>query len=241
MAAALRPLCDVVKCGVQFTLREALEYFRSLGDEVFPFLPGPPVNIYAREWRDVRARPSLIDDYFYCPRLVWVQARLGLKLMTDAAVTAAARGIELHRRYTEWLARQGVRMAPVRIDAGWLVAEIDAVVETDGYLVPVEVKSTQKRRFSHEQQLRAYMWLLNAPRGFLVYPGTVEEVRPDAGIGALLERIDSMLRSARPPPPRQDCRRCAYRGACSLAVPAAEELLAGAERKQYEWGEVSVE
>jgi hypothetical protein len=31
VAATLRPLCDVVGCGVQFSLRETMLYFRLLG------------------------------------------------------------------------------------------------------------------------------------------------------------------------------------------------------------------
>jgi CRISPR-associated protein Cas4 len=233
----LRPLCSAVDCSVQFSLREALEYMRSLGDDVFPFLPG----LYAREWREVRVWPSLVGDYLYCPGLLWAQARLGLRLMTERGVAAAARGIELHGRYLEWLRGRGVRMAPVRVDAGWLAAEIDAVIELDGYLVPVEVKSTPRRRASHELQLHAYMWLLNAPRGYLVYPREVVEVRPSPHARSVLEGMERVIASAVPPRPGRDCGECAYREACSLAVPAAEELLAGAGRRQYGWGEVGVE
>jgi CRISPR-associated exonuclease Cas4 len=206
-----------VDCSVWFTLEGALEYFRQLGEEVFALAPG----IYAREWKEIRVWPSLVGDYLYCPRLVWVQARLGLRLMAAAAVPAAARGIELHRRYQEWLRRQGVRMAPVRIDAGWVAAEIDAVIERDGYLVPVEVKSTPKWRPAHELQLQAYMWLINAPAGYLVYPDAVAEVRRRRETKAILLRIDRIvgdaLGGASPPPPGRDCAACAYREACGLA------------------------
>jgi CRISPR-associated exonuclease Cas4 len=238
-ASALRPLCEAVDCGVQLSLREALLFFRQLGDEAFLFLPGPPASIYAREWKEIRVWPSMVGDYLFCPRLLWVQARLGLRLMTAAAVTAAARGVELHRRYAEWLRRQGA-MAPVRIDAGWLAAEIDAVIELDGYLVPVEVKSAIKKRLSHELQLQAYMWLLNAPRGYLVYPRGVEEVAPSPRAREMLYSIDRAINDARPPPPGRDCGRCAYREACALAVPAAEELLAGAGRRAFAWGETEL-
>jgi CRISPR-associated protein Cas4 len=209
----LRPLCSAVDCSVQFSLREALEYFRSLGDEVFQFLPG----LYAREWREVRVWPSLIGDYMFCPRLLWAQARLGLRLMTATGVVAAARGIELHRRYLELLRERGARMAPVRIDAGWLAAEIDAVMELDGYLVPIEIKSAPRRRMSHELQLQAYMWLLNAPRGYLVYPREVVEVRLSPHVRSVLEGMESAIAGGVPPRPGRDCGECAYREACALA------------------------
>jgi len=215
--AVPRPLCSVVDCSVQFSLGEALEYMRSRGDDVFPFLPGPPADVYAREWREVRVWPSMIGDYLYCPRLLWAQARLGLRLMTAWGVAAAARGIELHGRYLEWLRRHGVRMAPVRIDAGWLAAEIDAVIELDGHLVPVEVKSTPRRRPSHELQLQAYMWLLNAPRGYLVYPDAVIEVAPGRAVRAVLEGMERAIGGAGPPPPGRGCAPCPYSGACALA------------------------
>jgi len=240
VAAPLRPLCDAVDCNIQLSLREALLYFRLAGDEVFLFLPGLP-DIYAREWRDIRVWPSLVADYLFCPRLVWVQARLGLRLMTAAAVTAAARGVELHRRYTEWLRRQGVRMAPVRIDAGWVAAEIDAVIEADGYLVPVEVKSAERERASHRLQAAAYGCLMNAAQAILVYPRAVKAVAATRAAWTVLKSIDRALRSARPPPPGRDCGRCAYREACSLVTPAAEEILSGAERRAMPWGEVGVD
>jgi CRISPR-associated protein Cas4 len=217
VTTVLRPLCSAVDCSIQFSLEEALEYFRSLGDEVFLFLPGPPADIYAREWKEVRVWPSMIGDYLFCPRLLWAQARLGLKLMTERGVAAAARGVELHRRYAEWLRERGVRMAPVRIDAGWLAAEIDAVMELDGHLAPVEVKSTPRRRAAHELQLQAYMWLLNAPRGYLVYPREVVEVRPSPAARSALGGMERTITSGVPPRPGRDCSECAYREACAMA------------------------
>ena len=209
----LRPLCSAVDCNVQFSLEEALEYFRSLGDEVFPFLPG----LYAREWREVRVWPSMIGDYLYCPRLLWTQARLGLRLMTERGVVAAARGIELHRRYLEWLRRQGVRMAPVRIDAGWVAAEIDAVLVVDGRLVPVEIKSTARRRHAHELQAAAYGLLVNAPLCYLVYPDAVVKVRAAPEVWAVLETMERAIASSEPPRPGRDCSGCDYRETCALA------------------------
>ncbi|MEM4492547.1 MAG: CRISPR-associated protein Cas4, partial [Pyrobaculum sp.] len=83
-----RPLCSVARCDdLELDVETALRELKKERD-VFRLLP----DVYAYRYDFKRLSPSVINDYEYCPRLLWVQHRLGLKLFTKDSAVAIVKG-----------------------------------------------------------------------------------------------------------------------------------------------------
>ena len=70
-----KPICSLVNCDDLENLdaESALAEMRK-EQEVFILLP----DVYAYRYDFRRLSPSVINDFEYCPRLLWVQYKLGL-------------------------------------------------------------------------------------------------------------------------------------------------------------------
>lgn len=170
-------------------------------------------NVYAVETQLDRVTPSLVNDYFYCPVLLWVERRLGAKLVTRPGLVSMLVGRILHERYERYLAKHGNVEVEVRFEVDGFVGVVDAVIYRRGEQVPVEVK-TGSRREAHEAQLQMYMGLTNSARGYLVYRDRVETVRR-RDVSRLVEEIGRVLKSDDPPPiDRARCSTCIFKRVC---------------------------
>jgi CRISPR-associated exonuclease Cas4 len=204
-----RPICSVIKCDDvnNIDLKSALKELEREHD-VHEILPG----IYAYKYDFNRISPSLINDYSFCPRLLWIQQRLGLKLLTERLLVALVRGRILHQRYERAVTVYDNVIAEYRVEIGNLVGVIDVVVRRGREYVPVELKTGAAGRDAHRRQLQAYIQLLGASRGYLVYRDRVEIVREERSALALLAEIEQVVRMERPPD--VTCRGCAFISVC---------------------------
>lgn len=208
------PLCKVVRCDDldEMTFDEA---FRELSrtDVVEQISP----TIYAVPYDFKRVSPSMIGDYEYCPRLLWLQAKLNKKLLTRRSLVALVRGRLLHERYERMVAAADEVLAEYKVEIGDLVGVVDLVFKRGGRLVPVEVKSGLSSRSAHARQLQIYIELLGAPFGYLVYRNKVDRVERDSSALAILREIKAVVESPTPPPraPPSKCRTCPFKQICN--------------------------
>jgi CRISPR-associated exonuclease, Cas4 family len=127
------PLCKVVRCDdlERLTLDEALRELQKT-DEVEVLRP----NIYAVRYDFGRITPSMINDYEYCPRLLWVQARLGRKFLTRRSLVALIRGRLLHERYERMLSAAEDVLPESPIALGDMVGVVDLVFRRNEKMLP---------------------------------------------------------------------------------------------------------
>jgi len=208
------PLCKVVRCDdlERLTLDEALRELQKT-DEVEALRP----NIYAVRYDFGRITPSMINDYEYCPRLLWVQARLGRKFLTRRSLVALIRGRLLHERYERMLSAAEDVLAEYKIELGDMVGVVDLVFRRNEKMIPVEIKSGVTTRESHVKQLQIYIELLKADFGYLVYRNKVERIERNPEAAKVLDEIRNVLKSSEPPPvDRGRCRGCPFRSICDI-------------------------
>lgn len=203
-----KPLCSVVNCEDL----EKLDHVSALNElrreqEIFKLLPG----IYAHRYDFRRVSPSIINDFEYCPRLLWVQHKLGLKLLSEKSVVSIIRGRILHERYERLLSQYENVVAEYKVEIGDLVGVVDLVIKRGGEYIPVEIKTGFSKE-AHKTQLQIYISMLKARFGYLVYRNHVEVVhRNDAALD-VLKKIREIL-SAREAPPAK-CNSCIFKPIC---------------------------
>jgi len=212
-----KPLCSVVRCEDL----EALDLTAALAElkkeqEVIKLLPG----IYAQRHDFRRLSPSLINDFEYCPRLLWVQRRLGLKLFGERALIAVVKGRLLHERYERVVSQYDNVITEYKIEIDGLVGVVDMLIKRGKSVVPVEIK-TGASRSAHKLQLQIYMSMLKARTGYLVYKDRVEAVERDDKALEVLKKVREVLSSETPPPPPppEKCSKCLFRPICHSVAP----------------------
>jgi len=210
---APKPLCSVVSCDDV----EGLDLSAALAElkkeqEVIKLLPG----IYAQRYDFRRLSPSLINDFEYCPRLLWVERRLGLKLMNERALVAAVKGRLLHERYERLLSQYENVITEYKIEVDGLVGVVDILIKRGKRFIPVEVKTGASKR-AHRLQLQIYMAMLKATTGYLVYKDYVEAVEREDEALKVLENVREVLSSETPPSPEK-CNRCPFKPICRALV-----------------------
>ena len=208
------PLCRVVKCDdlEYMTFDEALRELRRT-DEVEVLRP----NVFAVRYDFKRITPSMINDYEYCPRLLWLQARLGKKLLTRKSLVALVKGRLLHERYERAVSLREDVLTEYKIEIGDMVGVVDLVFRRGRSLIPVEVKSGMVSRESHVKQLQIYIELLKSNFGYLVYRNKVERVEYKENAMDILSEIKRVLESQEPPPVSDKlCRSCPFRFICNI-------------------------
>nr|KJR74469.1 MAG: CRISPR-associated protein Cas4 [Thermoproteus sp. AZ2] len=174
-------------------------------------------TIYAVPYDFKRVSPSMVGDYEYCPRLLWLQAKLGKKLLTRRSLIALVRGRLLHERYERVVAAADEVLAEYKVEIGELVGVVDLVFKRGERLVPVEVKSGLSSRSAHVKQLQIYIELLGAPFGYLVYRNKVDRVERDPSALDILREIKAIVESPVPPPKASSsrCRTCPFKQICN--------------------------
>ncbi|ACB39679.1 CRISPR-associated protein Cas4 [Pyrobaculum neutrophilum] len=205
-----RPICSLVNCDDlenSIDADSALEEMKK-EQEVFRLLP----DVYAYRYDFRRISPSVINDFEYCPRLLWVQYKLGLKLFTKSSAISLVRGRLLHERYERAVSAFDNVITEYKVEVGDLVGVIDVVIRKGGRSIPVEVKTGLASKEAHRKQLQIYIYLLNAGYGYLVYRNKVERVERDDRAVELLMEIKKVLSSDRPPAAR--CGRCPFEVIC---------------------------
>lgn len=208
------PLCRAVKCDdlEYLTFDEALRELERT-DEVEVLRP----NIFAVRYDFKRITPSMINDYEYCPRLLWLQAKLGKKLLTRRSLVALVKGRLLHERYERALSIKEDVITEYKIEVDDMVGVVDLVFKRGRSLIPVEIKSGMISRESHVKQLQIYIELLRSSFGYLVYRNKVERVEYRENAVSILEDIRSVLESQTPPPIKGDsCKSCPFRFICNI-------------------------
>lgn len=210
------PLCKVVRCDdlENLSLDEALRELEKT-DKVYQLAP----TIYAVEYDFKRITPSMINDYEYCPRLLWIQAKLGKKLLTRKTLVALVKGRLLHERYQRVVSSAEDVLSEYKVELRDMVGVIDLIFKRGGKIIPVEIKSGHVSRSSHVKQLQIYMELLRADFGYLVYRNRVERIERDSRALEILDEIREIVRSASPPPVDESrCRSCPFRSICKKYV-----------------------
>ncbi len=201
-----RPLCRVVNCSEvkvdESTLAEVSGLFKILPD------------VYGQRYDFSRVTPSMINDFEFCPRLLWVQSKLGIKLMSTSSLLASVKGVLLHERYQRALSRFDNVITEYRIEMGDLVGVVDLAIKKGDKLIPVEVKSGAASRESHKRQLQIYVSMLESGYGYLVYRDRVEVVQGDE---SALEILDKIRKTLAGPPPAA-CGRCRFETICRNVV-----------------------
>jgi len=207
-----KPLCSVVNCEDL----ERLDHVSALSElrreqEVVELLPG----VYAQKYDFRRLSPSLINSFEYCPRLLWIERRLGLKLFTEKSIVAAIKGRLLHERYERAMSRYDNVITEYKIEVDGLVGVVDMLIKRGKKLVPVEVK-TGAGKAAHKIQLQIYMAMLGVSTGYLVYRDRVETVERDDNALKVLEEVRKVLDSETPPPLQlpEKCARCPFKPIC---------------------------
>lgn len=201
-----RPLCRVVNCGEVKVDESILTEVEKSG--FFKLLP----DVYGQRYDFNKVTPSMINDFEFCPRLLWVQYRLGIKLMSPSSLLASVRGILLHERYQRALSQFDNVITEYKIELGDLVGVIDLAIKKGGRLIPVEVKSGVASRESHRKQLQIYVSMLKSRYGYLVYRNRVEVVHGDR---AALETLDKIRKTlAEEKPPSAVCGNCRFKTIC---------------------------
>jgi len=201
-----RPICSVVSCDVEGI---SLDGFEKIDD-----------GIYGQPYEFAHVSPSLIGDYLFCPRFLWLQARLKMKMTTERGAIASVRGKVLHDRYERYLQQYENVITEYRIEVGDIVAVADAVYKLDSVYV-IELKSSAVPREAHRLQAQAYMELLKAKHGYLVYRDRVEHIERDKKVLDILDNIRKVLSSETPPPPGRNCATCPFAKVCKDALRRA--------------------
>jgi CRISPR-associated exonuclease Cas4 len=204
------PICSLVNCDDLENLdaESALAEMRK-EQEVFTLLP----DVYAYRYDFKRISPSIINDFEYCPRLLWVQYKLGLKLFTKDAAVSLVRGKLLHERYERAVSVFDNVMVEYKVEIGDLVGVVDVVIKRSRDYIPVEVKTGLATKEAHRKQLQIYIYLLKARYGYLVYRDRVERVERDDGAVRLLEEIRRIL-SGDGREISRECDRCMFKAIC---------------------------
>lgn len=204
-----KPLCEVVKCDdVEIDVESAMAEIKKEHD-LFKIYPG----VYAYRYDFKRLSPSVINDYEFCPRLLWVQYKLGLKLLTAKSLVALTRGRLLHERYERAVASYENVITEYKVEINDLVGVVDFVIKRGGEQIPVEIKTGIASREAHKTQLRIYIALLKARRGYLVYRDKVEVVEGDSSALEELRKIKEVL--LKTSPPSATCRECKFKPICN--------------------------
>jgi len=205
-----KPICGLVNCNDLENLdaESALTEMKK-EQEVFKLLP----DVYAYRYDFKRISPSIINDFEYCPRLLWVQYKLGLKLFTKDAAVSLVRGRLLHERYERAVSVFDNVMTEYKVEIGDLVGVVDVVIKRGRDYVPVEVKTGLATRGAHRKQLQIYIYLLRARYGYLVYRNRVERVERDDGAVMILEEIRRILGGDGREIGRE-CGRCMFKAIC---------------------------
>ena len=204
-----KPICSLVNCDDLESLdaESALAEMRK-EQEVFKLLP----DVYAYRYDFKRISPSIINDFEYCPRLLWVQHKLGLKLFTRNSAVSLVRGRLLHERYERAVSVFGNVMTEYKVEIGDLVGVVDVVIKRGRDYIPVEVKTGLATREAHRKQLQIYIYLLNTRYGYLVYRSKVERVERDDSAVELLASIKKILSTDKPPEAK--CNSCPFTAIC---------------------------
>ncbi|MEZ0248268.1 MAG: CRISPR-associated protein Cas4 [Thermoproteus sp.] len=208
------PLCRIVRCDDldYLTLDEALRELEKT-DKVEML----GRNIYAIQYDFRRITPSMINDYEYCPRLLWIQARLGKKLLTRRSLVSLVKGRLLHERYERAISAIEDVLTEYKVELGDMVGVIDVVFKRGEKIIPIEIKSGFLSRGSHIKQLQIYIELLGSKFGYLVYRDKVERIERNQGAMAILVEIRRVLESKDPPEvDKTRCRSCPFRSICNI-------------------------
>jgi len=205
-----KPICSLVNCDdlENLDVESALAEMRK-EQEVFELLP----DVYAHRYDFKRVSPSVINDFEYCPRLLWVQHKLGLKLFTKNSAVSLVRGRLLHERYERAVSVFDNVVTEYRVEIGELVGVVDVVIRRGRDHIPVEVKTGLASREAHKNQLQIYIYLLKARHGYLVYRNRVERVERDDDAVKLLEEIKRILSGDRLEI-NKECERCVFKAIC---------------------------
>jgi CRISPR-associated exonuclease, Cas4 family len=204
-----KPICSLINCDdldnldVETALAEVKR-----GQEVFKLLP----DVYAYKYDFRRISPSVINDFEYCPRLLWVQYKLGLKFFTKNSAISLVRGRLLHERYERAVSVFDNVLTEYKVEIGDLVGVVDVVIKRGREYIPVEVKTGVATREAHRKQLQIYIYLLKARYGYLVYRGKVEKVERDNSVVGLLDEIKKILNMDKPPETK--CNNCRFVAIC---------------------------
>jgi CRISPR-associated exonuclease Cas4 len=204
------PICSLVNCDdlENLDVESALAEMRK-EQVVFTLFP----DVYAYRYDFKRISPSIINDFEYCPRLLWVQYKLGLKLFTKDAAVSLVRGKLLHERYERAVSVFDNVMVEYKVEMGDLVGVVDVVIKRGRDYIPVEVKTGLATKEAHRKQLQIYIYLLKARYGYLVYRNRVERVERDDGAVRLLEEIRRIL-SGDGRVIGRECDRCMFKVIC---------------------------
>lgn len=205
-----RPLCEVVNCDVEIDVEAALA---QLGRGLFRLLP----EVYAYRYDFAKVTPSMINDMEFCPRLLWTQRRLGLKLISSRSLVPLVRGVLLHERYQRAVSQFHNVIVEYKIELGNLVGVVDLAIKRKGRLVPVEIKSGGVSREAHRKQLQIYIAMLRSRYGYLVYGRKVEIVHEDRSALETLKKIREVINSTTPPP--AECDKCIFKPICRNIQP----------------------
>ncbi len=205
-----KPICSLVDCDDLENLdaESALAEMKK-EQEVFTLFP----DVYAYRYDFKRISPSIINDFEYCPRLLWVQYKLGLKLFTKDAAVSLVRGKLLHERYERAVSVFDNVMVEYKVEIGDLVGVVDVVIKRGRDYIPVEVKTGLATKGAHRRQLQIYIYLLKARHGYLVYRNRVERVERDDSAVMILEEIRRIL-SGDGREIGRECERCMFKAIC---------------------------
>jgi CRISPR-associated exonuclease Cas4 len=204
-----KPICSLVNCDDldNLDVESALAEMKK-EQKVFKLLP----DVYAYRYDFKRISPSVINDFEYCPRLLWVQYKLGLKLFTGNSAVSLVRGRLLHERYERAVSVFDNVMIEYKVEIGDLVGVVDVVIKRGRDYIPVEVKTGLATKEAHRKQLQIYIYLLNTRYGYLVYRSKVERVERDDSAVELLASIKKILSTDKPPEAK--CNSCPFTAIC---------------------------
>ncbi len=205
-----KPICSLVNCDdlENLDVETALAEMRK-EQEVFKLLPA----VYAYRYDFKRLSPSVINDFEYCPRLLWVQYKLGLKLFTKDSAVSLVRGRLIHERYERAVSVFDNVVTEYKVEIGDLVGVVDVVIKRGRDYIPVEVKTGLASRGAHKKQLQIYIYLLKARHGYLVYRNRVERVERDDDAVKLLDEIRRIL-NRNTLEINKECERCVFKAIC---------------------------
>jgi CRISPR-associated exonuclease, Cas4 family len=205
-----KPICSLVNCDdlENLDVETALAEMRK-EQEVFKLLPA----VYAYRYDFKRLSPSVINDFEYCPRLLWVQYKLGLKLFTKDSAVSLIRGRLIHERYERAVSVFDNVVTEYKVEIGDLVGVVDVVIKRGRDYIPVEVKTGLASRGAHKKQLQIYIYLLKARHGYLVYRNRVERVERDDDAVKLLDEIRRIL-NRNTLEINKECETCVFKAIC---------------------------
>jgi len=205
-----KPICSLVNCDdlENLDVESALTEMRK-EQEVFKLLS----DVYAYRYDFKRISPSVINDFEYCPRLLWVQYKLGLKLFAKDSAVSLVRGRLLHERYERAVSVFDNVVTEYKVEIGDLVGVVDVVIRRGRDYIPVEVKTGLASRGAHKKQLQIYIYLMKARHGYLVYRNRVERVERDDDAVKLLDEIRRIL-NRNTLEINKGCERCVFKAIC---------------------------